>query len=325
MKQIETSLEKLTGERAYIEPYYRKEQLSLYLAGAYRLFLVKVLDVEFLVAEPAEDYKLLQLKAHLQRFHEIFGYETVLFARQLTPYKKNKLIEARIPFICSDKQIFLPFLGIYLQNRFPNMSYTKPEEKFTPSMQLIFLSILYSNESVITQDSISKNLGISPMTVSRALDRFVQLKLLDYSVSGKTGRKKVYHCNDKKSYYLSGKDYLMNPVIERFFVKKVPENTKKYISGLSALSEKTLLGAPDNQTIAITTREESLLLPYQVSWETGLEEQLTEVEVMKYDIGLLTNDNCIDVVSLIYSMKERDDRIDIAIDEVMEGYSWYVE
>lgn len=325
MKQIIEALRELTGENAYIEPYNGKAQLSLYLSSAYQLFLIKILNVEFLLVEPLEMGKLPQLEAHLRQFTEIFGYEAVLLAKQLTPYKRKKLISARIPFICSDKQLFLPFLGIHLQNRFQKTDYKLPEEKFTPSMQLIYLFILYSNDSVITQEQISRKLGISPMTVSRTLDRFVQLNLLDYSIGGKTGRKKIYHCIDKKMYYYNGKNHLINPVLERFFVKKVPKNIKKYISGLSALSEKTLLGAPDNQIIAISQREESLLLPYQVSWETGLEEQLTEVEVMKYDIGLLTNDQYIDVVSMIYSMKEHDDRIDIAIDEAMEGYSWYVD
>jgi hypothetical protein len=46
---------------------------------------------------------------------------------------------------------------------------------------------------------------------------------------------------------------------------------------------------------------------------------------MKYDIGALTKNEYIDPISLIMSLPKKDDRTEIAIDELMEGIVWYEE
>ena len=57
----------------------------------------------------------------------------------------------------------------------------------------------------------------------------------------------------------------------------------------------------------------------------ALEERLYEVQIMKYDISLLTNDKCVDPISMICSLKNNDERIDMAINEMMEEYTWFKE
>ena len=50
---------------------------------------------------------------------------------------------------------------------------------------------------------------------------------------------------------------------------------------------------------------------------------LPGIQIMKYDIGLITKNEYVDPVTLLLSLDTVDDRIEIAIDELMEGFDWY--
>ena len=68
------------------------------------------------------------------------------------------------------------------------------------------------------------------------------------------------------------------------------------------------------------TNPDEALLSYvesQQDEETG--------EIMKYDISLLTQDDSIDPITMISGLKEKDERIETAILEMMAGYKWFTE
>ena len=62
-----------------------------------------------------------------------------------------------------------------------------------------------------------------------------------------------------------------------------------------------------------------------ISKEQAMSENLPMVLILKYDAGCITKNDYEDPISMILGLSERDDRIDIAIDELMEKYEWYVE
>ena len=49
------------------------------------------------------------------------------------------------------------------------------------------------------------------------------------------------------------------------------------------------------------------------------------IQVINYDIQKLTNNDEIDPISLIYSLDEKDERIELAIEEMMEDKIWFME
>ena len=57
----------------------------------------------------------------------------------------------------------------------------------------------------------------------------------------------------------------------------------------------------------------------------ALMEGLPQIQIMQYDISKLTHNQYINPVSLIMSIDKKDDRTEIAIDELMEGTAWYEE
>lgn len=62
-----------------------------------------------------------------------------------------------------------------------------------------------------------------------------------------------------------------------------------------------------------------------ISKEKALEEHGMIIQVMNYDIQKLTNKDEINPITLIYSLDEKDERIELAIEELMAGELWFME
>ena len=294
------------------------------MSSTYDFFKANVFNTEFLLVKSLEDRTIIQLKKQSELMEERLGYNVVLLTEQLSPYKRKRLIQEKMAFISVDQQMFLPFLGLLIKDSYKKKVLPQKREKFTPLMQRVFLNILYRNKTEFTQTELVNELEISAMSASRALEQFARLKMVQYVIEGKTGRKKIYSCISKEQFYQEGSQYLINPVKERFYVDCVPEGIKTYLCGLSALSKRTMLGEPDHQILAISPEDEKYMRDYQVSDEEGIEERRTEIQVMKYAADNLTEDSILDPVSIICSISQQDERIDMAIDEMMGEYAWYV-
>lgn len=138
------------------------------------------------------------MEKHVKMIEAATQYSTAVYLKDSSYYIVTKFLEKGIAFLDKNRQMFLPFLGLRLQNN-TNTAHEKIHEKFTPLMQLVFLWILYQNKEYYEQSEIAAALDISGMTVLRTLNFFVQNSLMSYTTEGKTERKKVFHLIRKKS------------------------------------------------------------------------------------------------------------------------------
>ena len=315
----------LFDEKATLISYKPQGKISLYLISSYNFYLAEVLGVCFFVIEPLGDKTTQQIKIHFQTIQAALQLPCVLYEKELTRYKFRKLIREKIPFITDCVQVYLPFMGIFLR-REPAEKVFQPEaEVFTPSAQMVFLEILYGEHPEITQQELSRKLDCSVMTCSRALEQMVAFNLLEYRTEGKTGRQKIYYYQNKAAFFAEGKRYLINPIKKSIFVREIPPNIRVYLNGLSALSKKTMLADPDHLILAVSGNAEREVKLYQQPQEIGREEHLAEIQIMKYDIGLFAKEGMADPITVICSIRESDERIEMAVDEMMEEYEWYRE
>lgn len=118
---------------------------------------------------------------------------------------------------------------------------------------------------------------------------------------------------------------MINPVKKVIYVETIPENVVVYKSGLTALGEQTMLGEPEQPVFAAESKMEELLKGIQISKEQAEEEASPMIEMMRYNISTLTDSEYVDPVSVMLSLRELDDRIEIAINELMEEQEWYEE
>ena len=297
--------------------------LSLQLFGAFKYTLATVLNEQILFLSPQGKYTPAQLKAWSKLIEEKTGIPAALALEEISPYASHRFIMDRVGFVVPGKQLSLPFLVLRIKTE--KLRKTKEIKKFAPAAQLVFLYILYSDQDKFCLETLSEELSISPMTATRAARDLADAGLLDVDVAGKTGRKKTLKRIPLKSYYSEGLQYLDDPVREVIYVSQIPHEMDLLKADLTALSEQTMLGEPEQKCYCAPSKMRKNFEEYEVTKEQALTEGLPKIQLMKYDTRLLSENGYEDPVSLILGLSEKDERIDMAIDELMRGKEWYVE
>lgn len=325
MQKVLDYLKTNIDKNSSIKKWNANATLSIQLANSYQYYQVDALGEQFLLVEPLETQTVQKTKIQLDLIANKTEMQVAVLLKYATMYRTMKMLEERIPFIATDKQMYLPFMALHIRKQVEKEKKTLCIDKFTPATQLIYLAMLYMNLEEYGTDELAKKLKVSAMTVLRALDELEQIGLGHYEIGGKTGRKKIFKTIDKKAYYQIGKKYLINPIKKTIFIKELPTMCKLYKSGYTALGEQTMLGEPAQETYAVSAKMEKTLLDLQVSCEQAMEEALPQVQLMKYDISLLTENQYVDPITMILCLEEMDERVEMAIEELMEENEWYVE
>lgn len=256
--------------------------------------------------------QLTKVKNHMGLISNAVKMIVVLVTKELTARQRDALISAGIPFIHPGKQIYLPFMGIVLQERFKAV--TENKEKLSPSAQVMLFYYLYQKKEKLFLTEIKSALKFSSMTLSRASKELENMGLL------KTGKDKVkkYIWSDKplNEIYISSKDYLINPVKRTVYVDAAYMEQRGYIAGDSALAEYSMINDPKVKVYAT----------YKLDADVKAMEDLIDeskqaaVQLWAYNPGLLTANGIVDKLSLACSYSdEDDDRINIELEEMLDN------
>lgn len=307
MKYIEESL----GMEISYGDYEGQDGLPYFLSDGYRLQVAHFPSSEALFVYPKRDIESLSAaKKHMGLLSKKAEMPAVLILSGCTARQRKALIEARIPFVVDNKQIYLPFLGTYLRE-----SYSHPEkerESLSPSAQLLFFCFLYEGCNDLPMAGLSNKLGITPMSVTRAVKELESLGLVS---TYKKGVNKIVSSPIKgQKLYDKASALLRSPVKKEGYVDRdILENPIK--AGLTALSEMSRLNPPEAETYAVKR------LPKGCS---ALEETLSDsekqvrVQVWSYDPSILGKENRVDALSLYQTLKEHpDERVQAALSEIM--------
>lgn len=302
-----------------------KKRLSLYIAGSYKFYKVTILQTDFLLIKPYEQETIKKQMSQMASIENASEMPVALLLDTVSSYRLKKSFQEKIAFITIDGQMYLPFLALQINAKRNKIVEKKKIAAFTASTQMIYLWILYSFENEFTLEKVAEKLEISVMTALRGMNILQELGLLNCEISGKTGRKKVFRRIEQSAYYRIGKEYLCNPVRKTIYVLSIPKELHICKSDLTALGEQTMLGEPKYPIYAVDGKREKELCDYQISEEQAKEEGLPCVQLMKYDIELLSENGYEDPISLLLGLSDRDERIEMAIEELMEGKKWYQE
>lgn len=325
MDEILEYLQTSFDSRASISNWNPREYLSIGLSTSYQFYLVSILAEEFLLIKPFKEMTVRKLHIQLDHIFEKTGYKAVVLLENMTSYKIKRMLEEKIPFIELDVQMYLPFMTVHLRNNIETKKQLSLRRKFSPTTQLIYLAILYWEKETFDVVDIAKKLYVSEITISRATTELEGLGLISSKMTGKTGRKKIYKHIQKEDYFHIGKEYLDHQITKTIFLEKLPEDVTCFKSGLTALAEQTMLAEPEQGVYAVYSKDVEKLKVLQVSVEQAQEERLPKVQLIKYDIGLLQQKGYVDPITLILGLEDKDERIEIAIEELMEDMPWYEE
>ncbi len=283
----------------YIRVRYRLREVSL--DGKKAVFVYPKSELEAVSA----------VKKHLERIERTAGVPTVLVPPRLTYRQKEYLLRDHVPFVVDGKQIYLPFMAVYLQERGDG---APPEAAVTlPSAQLLLLYYIYHGGGELSAGAAAAALSFSATSVSRASK---QLEATGLIRTEKRGVGKVLFSDQTpRELFERAKSVLMNPVKRTVFVPKGDIKEKPLLSGYSALSEYSMLNPPAVKCFAAG----SIAL-----WSRRATEKLQDsedqcaVELWRYDPGKLADGTCVDRLSLALALREdRDERTEEAVEEML--------
>ena len=323
MKMVLKYFRNMIDEDAKMKLWTPKNKLNLYLSNMFIFYQVNLLGVEFLLVKTDYNLTCSQLSQYFMQIENIVGKPISFYTDSLTAYKRKKMFEHKIAFVTSGGQFYLPFLALHMYKE--KESKRVNNKKFSALTQYVYLYLLYKEEAAFDVEELIHNLEITRMSASRALKHLEEVGVVRHSISGKTKRKNLYERVDKKLFYQKGKVYLCNPIKETIYVKEILDKTNFKKSGLYALSQSTMLAHSEPEIWAISKNQINEINLNIINKEKALEEHGILIQVMNYDIQKLTNKDDIDPITLIYSLDEKDERIELAIDEMMEDEIWFME
>ena len=283
----------------YITARYRLQKATL--DGKPAVFVYPVAELDPVDA----------IKKHLRRIESAQGMPAILVPDHLTYRQKEYLLRDRIPFIVDGRQIYLPFMAVFLQER--GDGERTETDVMLPSAQLLLLHYIGHGCGEMTTSEAAQKLGLTATSVSRASRQLEDMGLIR---TEKRGVQKIISSGKTpKELFTTAENRMLSPVKRTIFVPKAAIDKELPLSGYSALSEYTMINPPTVTCLAagsVSAREKLSTGRLQDPFDQF------EVEFWRYDPGKLTDGRCVDRLSLALALKDdRDERVEEAVNEML--------
>ena len=287
--------------------------LPFYLSDSYTFQRLKLGNAPCLLIKPKSELLAISaVKKHLAKIAELADLPIVLEIKTLDARQRKALIAAKIPFVMDGVQLYLPFIGAALQERYPA---PKPQTTtLMPTSQQILFRYLYRKEREMYANGLAQLLGVSAMQVTRAVK---QLSALGLFSSRKDGVQIVLTGIENGAVlFEKAKPYVHTPVKKKIYVERDALPQQLTLAGSSALAEYTMLNPPNLTTFAFSGKVGELAGTKSL---VDADAQV-EVEFWRYSPATLSEkDGCADPLSLWVTLPDGDPRMDIAKDELLTG------
>ena len=159
-------LEKVLGIKVIYEQV-KFQHLPNFITARYRLQMVAMNGKRAIFLYPKTELEQIEvLKKHIARIQKNENLSVVLVLEKITFRQKEYLIRERIPFIVEGKQVYLPFMAVYLQERCSAEKMQR--EEILPSAQMLLLYFIYRGVQELFASQAVKDLELTPTSISRA-------------------------------------------------------------------------------------------------------------------------------------------------------------
>ncbi|WP_051589065.1 MarR family transcriptional regulator [Ruminococcus sp. NK3A76] len=248
------------------------------------------------------------VKKHFDRISKSCGMAAVLVTDRLTYRRKEYLLREHIPFVVNEKQIYLPFMAVYLQER--GDAEKTIDSDLLPSAQVLLLYYIYNGCGRLSTADAAKALGFTATSVSRASKQLEQLGIIQAEQQGV--HKEIYSDKTPREMFMSAKGLLKDPVKRKIYVSKSEIKDDLLAGGYSALSEYAFINPPYVKEFASDS-----ISKWEKSSTRSLlnENDQCRVALWRYDPGKLTNGKAVDRLSLALSLQnDKDAKAHICVD-----------
>jgi hypothetical protein len=295
------------------EAWKETRNLPYYLSRSYTFRKATLDAVPCLFVKPVAELGTLDaVKKHLSKLSEACPLPMVLELDSLNARRRKSLVDSRIPFVVEGNQLYLPFMGAALQERFKVSE--APREALMPSSQLLLFHYLYQGEHELHTNGLAGLFGLSSMQITRAVRQLRSLGLVAVRkdgvqtvIAGTSGHGELFE---------AAKPHLLNPVQNKVYVETgdVPDGLP--VAGLEALSELSMLNPPNVKVRAFYGKKAEL---------TGTDMLIdaaaqTEIEIWRYSPTVLSqHSGIVDTLSLVASLlSDGDERTEEAVGGLLQ-------
>lgn len=312
---------KIFGDNISIHKLEEKSNIAIFLSKR-TMYQIRIDGISFVLIEiqPDEKFGAVALKKQMGVYEKTLQSNIAFSFHTITKTQRNSLINHRIPFVALPEQIYLPFLGVVLSNHFRKPKETK-KEKMMPVTQQLFLYLLYQKEASVLKSVAADALRLTRTSITRASDQLSEMNLIEQEKTGKEIHMKLSH--DPQESIEIAKLYMINPVQSKLTINKSEFHEKLLYAGETALSRYSMLNPPQIPEVAVykATIDKHAMNEVDAKWSDP--DSLITVELWKYDPLLFSFSDKVDPVSLACSLKDlEDERVEMAIDEMMEEHTW---
>ncbi len=288
------------------------EHLPNFIAARYDLQTVLMNGQKATFLYPKTKLERIEvLKKHIAWIHKNENSPVVLVLTELSFRQKEYLLREKIPFVVEGKQIYLPFMALYLQERCD--AEREPREIILPSAQMLLLHFIYKGARELSTSEAAKELELTPTSISRASKQLEEMGLLRIK---KEGVQRILQSEESpKTLFRKAKDKLLSPIKRTVYIPKELMGANLLKSNYSALAEYSMLSEPSLKSYA--TERISQWKDFIVNSLQDSQAQVA-IEMWRYNPKKLSTRNTVDELSLALALeKDGNERVEQAIEEML--------
>lgn len=314
---VQTFIEKALHQRIELIPYEEADGLPLSLSLGYSLYQMRILGQQCILASPKEETNLSDIRKQVGRIEALTGQRCVVYLYNTTYYARNKMLDEGIPFVWDQRQIYMPFLGVLLQENDARQIPRCTEISFLT--QRLLLTALYDTWNGVNATSAAAMLDVSKMSITRAYD---EIEALSIPVLVKEGRiRRIQMPTSRREIWQMIGPFLRDPLIREYHMEA--DVGGRWRSGISGLACLSMLQDNVYSTYAMTRKEIESQGIRRMPMVPDEEVPGCIVQEIGYLIPFRDGDT-IDPLTIYLMMRDRtqDPRVEMALDEMLERHVW---
>ena len=316
----------LGGEGVRVAPSGKTAQLPYFLQDTYEVLPGELLGQPITLAcvKGRQPLAAQQVDQHAKRLRELLHAPVIIALPEVAPGERKQLIAHGVAFVVPDRQLFAPQMGMILTERF-GAEPRREQELASPATQALLVWFLNHHPVTETWHPFQEAaaLGYAGMTATRAIRELLQFNLFELEVRGRAKYLKLN--GSRRELWEMAKPHLRTPVLRTMWTydQRILQVTGVRWAGESALALQTMVNEPQQQVVAMTAEAAQRAKQAGIFFEPREIADGIAVQVWRYEPGMQAKERAVDPLSLWLSLRDnRDDRIQMALDEIQEKFLW---
>lgn len=324
VQHLKSYLETVSGGSLHLQPL-EVAHLPLFLRNRFAFYSAELFGKPWCVAQEDESWDTGapgEYEKQAEILRPLLQAPVVFVLSALPSNARNRMVQKGIPFIVPGTQAFLPGALVDLRERFPKPG-GKDRRSLSPTAQLALLHHLEREPlSGLPLKTIAKKLHCSAMMLSKVKDELEQTRLCEVERIGRSMTLKFPASN--RALWDLAQDRLSSPVKKTRWVQWKTPGYPALLSGISALSHRTMLAADRLPTYALGPKMlESWLEQGTLVGCPDADQATAKIETWSYEPKLLGDKESVDPLSLYLSLRHNaDERVQQQLERLMEEVQW---